>query len=103
MLRTAPTEASAPEDLPLLPGRLGFVYAYVGAHDRMMEHVERMLEAGFGDGLGPKLVWSPAFAPVRITERFKTYVRNIGLNDYWRERGWPDLCHAVGDDDFECD
>jgi hypothetical protein len=26
-----------------------------------------------------------------------------GVADYWKEYGWPDLCHPVGDDDFVCD
>jgi hypothetical protein len=30
-------------------------------------------------------------------------VRAYGLVDYWRERGWPDLCRSVGADDFVCD
>jgi hypothetical protein len=25
------------------------------------------------------------------------------LADYYREYGWPDLCHPLGDDDFKCD
>ena len=29
--------------------------------------------------------------------------REIGLVDYWKEFGWPDLCRPVGEDDFECD
>jgi hypothetical protein len=39
---------------------------------------------------------------VRKTERFKAYVRKAGLVDYWRARGWPDLCRPVGTDDFVC-
>jgi hypothetical protein len=40
---------------------------------------------------------------VRQLPRFKKYVREIGLVDFWKEFGWPDLCHPVGDDDFVCD
>ena len=43
------------------------------------------------------------YAPVRKTERFKAYVRKIGMVDYWRARGWPDLCRSMGADDFVCD
>jgi hypothetical protein len=39
---------------------------------------------------------------LRKTERFKAYVRKAGLVDYWRARGWPDLCRPVGEDDFIC-
>jgi len=28
---------------------------------------------------------------------------DAGLVALWRERGWPDLCRGVGDEDFECD
>jgi len=37
------------------------------------------------------------------TERFKALVRNVSLVDYWRARGWPDLCHPIGADDFVCE
>jgi hypothetical protein len=30
-------------------------------------------------------------------------MRNIGLVEHWRARGWPDLCRPVGADDFVCD
>jgi hypothetical protein len=36
-------------------------------------------------------------------QRFKAYVRKAGLVDYWRARGWPDLCRPMGADDFVCD
>jgi len=41
-------------------------------------------------------------APVRKTERFKAYVRKMGFVDYWRAKGWPDLCHPTTMDDFAC-
>jgi hypothetical protein len=46
--------------------------------------------------------WSPEFASLRKTERFKAVVRAWGFPDYWRARGWPDLCHPTTSDDFEC-
>ena len=49
------------------------------------------------------LIWAPVMKEVRQLPRFKEYVREIGLVDYWKQYGWPDLCHPVGDDDFECD
>jgi len=48
-------------------------------------------------------LWFPIMKEVRKTPRFKKYVREIGLVDYWKEYGWPDLCRPVGDDDFVCD
>jgi adenylate cyclase len=98
LLRTAPAKVSAPESLPALQGILTFVYLYVGVPDRVMDEAERALEAGsvgFVD-------WTPQFSPVRKTDRFKAYVRKTGLVDYWRTKGWPDLCHPTTGDDFEC-
>ncbi len=33
---------------------------------------------------------------------FKSRIVSIRLPEYWREHGWPDMCRAKGDDDFEC-
>ena len=39
----------------------------------------------------------------RKTERFKALMRANGMLDYWRAKGWPDLCRPVGAADFVCD
>jgi hypothetical protein len=49
------------------------------------------------------LIWRPVFRDMRQLPRFKTFMREMGLLDYWQEYGWPDLCRPVGNDDFECD
>ena len=36
------------------------------------------------------------------TERFKDYVRKLGLVDYWRAKGWPEFCHPIESKDFAC-
>jgi adenylate cyclase len=48
-------------------------------------------------------LWDPVMQEFRQTPRFKEFVREIGLVDYWNKFGWPDLCRPVGDDDFVCD
>jgi TolB-like protein len=93
LLRAASGSAASPQSLPNLGPRLGFVYLYVGAP-------ERVLEGNVGI---PVSVWHPSYAPVRKTEQFKDYVRGWGIVDYWRARGWPDKCRPVGADDFVCD
>jgi hypothetical protein len=103
LLRSAPQKASDPERLPVLEGELGFVYAYVGAPERVLEFPERTLQVGLAAGNGVAALWDPQNAPVRKTARFKAIVRANGLVDYWRTRGWPDLCHPVGADDFACE
>ena len=101
LIRGAPAKTNRPETLPILPVGLNFVYGYVGALDRIMEHPERALEAGLVSVFS--FLYEPQLAPVRKTERFKTWIRKMGLVDYWRARGWPDLCRPMGADDFVCD
>ena len=48
-------------------------------------------------------VWLPQLASMRRLPEFKEYLREIGMVDYWKEYGWPDICHELGEDDFECD
>jgi tetratricopeptide (TPR) repeat protein len=102
LLRTAPAKSAAPQSLPPL-GSLSFVYLYVGAPDRVLELYERGQDGGYVAGAGnPESVWHPAYAALRKTERFKTYVRRAGFVDYWRVKGWPEFCHPTTGDDFVC-
>lgn len=102
VLRSAPARTRSPQQLPSL-GALGWVYLYAGAPERVLEFFERGLEAGYFAGAGsPESLWHPAYAPVRKTERFKAYARNAGLVEFWRARGWPDLCRPIGAEDFAC-
>ncbi|HMI97720.1 MAG TPA: BTAD domain-containing putative transcriptional regulator [Micropepsaceae bacterium] len=101
LLRTAPAKVASPQALPQL-GNLGFVYLYVGATDRTLEFYDGNAKAGFFLGGIISPLWHRSYAPVRKTERFKAYIRAAGMIDYWRARGWPDLCHPVGADDFVC-
>jgi len=105
LLRTAPSKARGPDALPVLEGDLGFVYGYVGAPERVFEAPERFIQLGLAGG-GASIIasmWFPSYAPLRKSERFKSYLRAIRLPEFWRARGWPDLCRPVGADDFECD
>jgi TolB-like protein len=69
--------------------------------ERHLVDLERDVEVGFV--LGNRAIWHPAYAPVRNMERFKTFVRKAGYVEYWRAKGWPDLCRPAGADDFLCD
>jgi TolB-like protein/tetratricopeptide (TPR) repeat protein len=101
LLRSAPTKVSAPASLPAFNSELNFVYAHIGAMDRVMEYYEYGLR--IGNVQTANRLWDSAYAPLRKTDRFKKFVRDYGLVDYWRARGWPDLCRPVGADDFVCD
>jgi hypothetical protein len=74
---------------------LGRALAHAGAIDRVLDTPKRNLRVG-------SEYWVPLFAPLRGTERFKAYSRKVGLVDYWRAKGWPDLCHPTTGNDFEC-
>jgi TolB-like protein/DNA-binding winged helix-turn-helix (wHTH) protein len=104
VLRMAPAKAATPERLPRLD-LTAFAYLYVGASDRFLEPIERQVEAGYVDSHRNVEVWhpSPSYAAVRKTERFRAFARKAGLVEYWRAKGWPELCHPVGNDDFVCD
>ena len=86
LLRTAPSVAASAQTLPPL-GREAWVYLYVGAPQRVLEYLEGSVKAmGF---FAPDLVplWSPPYAPIRKTERFKAFVRAAGMVDYWKAKG----------------
>jgi hypothetical protein len=89
------------QDLAELETGLDFVYVHVQAPQRVLDAYELRLEI-YGSG-GFFDFASPGYAALRKTERFKTLMRRAGLVDYWRAKGWPDLCRPVGADDFVCD
>jgi tetratricopeptide (TPR) repeat protein len=104
LIRSAPAKVKAPESLPTWDQELSFVYLYVGVPDRVLDYQERLTARYPNLGSAQvRYLWSPDYAPVRKTERFRTFVRKMGLVDYWRARGWPDHCRAQGADDFVCD
>ena len=47
-------------------------------------------------------LWFPLLSEVRRLPEFKTLVTDLNLAAYWRAYGWADLCHPLGDNDFEC-
>jgi tetratricopeptide (TPR) repeat protein len=103
LLRTAPAKAESPDALPRLPQNLEFTYLHVGAAERAITTYERRADVGFVGGSQLAFVWHSTYAPVRKTERFKALMRKVGLVEYWRAKGWPELCRPLGADDFDCD
>jgi len=52
-----------------------------------------------GDGIGSVLRadwWMPQSATTRRDSRFAAIVHDVGLVEFWREFGWPDLCTPTG-------
>lgn len=60
-------------------------------------------EAVTGDALLAYLAWLPVFDDVRQMPEFKALLEKLGLVEYWRKKGWPDVCRRVGQNDFACD
>jgi hypothetical protein len=99
-LMRANTRLESSADLPAL-GDLTFVYGHLGVQDRVLDFYERSLRLGYATQLSN--TWAPLWAEARRTQRFKQVLRDYGLVDYWRARGWPDLCVPQGETDFVCD
>ena len=102
LLRSAPARTASPRKT-IGNGLLGVVYLYAAAPDRALDFFDGLVSAGV-PALGnfSSIFWAPACAPVRKTEAFKAHVRKVGFVDYWKARGWPDLCHPTTGDNFEC-
>lgn len=101
MLESAPVKAAAPAALPRL-GNLSFAFMHVGAPERVLEFYEDEIRGNYFQPISTTWFWHPTYAAVRKTERFKKVVRDLGLVEYWRARGWPAQCHPVGANDFAC-
>ncbi len=102
LLRAAPAKVAAVDTLPRLGVRLDWVYLYGGAPERAIQTQEFSVKMGFVAPVELAVVWHPSYAPLRKTERFKAYVRALGLVEYWRAKGWPQWCHPTTGDDFAC-
>ena len=48
------------------------------------------------------VIWTSRSA-ARDIERAGSFQTTFDAVDYWRARGWPDLCRPMGADDFVCD
>ncbi len=73
--------------------------AYFGDPNLALESIERATRRNAQNAF---LLWLPAMRDVRQLPRFKEFVTEVGLVDYWRQYGWPTLCRPAGTDDFVC-
>jgi TolB-like protein len=101
LLRTAPSAPVSPQTVPRLDASLDFAYLHV-SDEPIFQSLEQAVAAGYLPPINMVMIWQPAFATLRRTERFKAFARDYGLVDYWRTKGWPSECRPVGVDDFEC-
>jgi DNA-binding SARP family transcriptional activator/tetratricopeptide (TPR) repeat protein len=104
LLRVAPEQSSF-EDLPSLGLTESYIYAFVGSPERVLEPYEKIAETGYASNVFISYVgilWHPAYASVRHTDRFKAFARKIGLVEYWNAKGWPASCRPSSAGDFTC-
>ena len=76
--------------------------AYFGDASLALEAVQQ-IRAPEKFELVPIAIWGPFSAQLRRAEEFKAVVADLGLVDYWRDRGWPEFCRAAGRQDFVCE
>jgi hypothetical protein len=83
---------------------LDFVHLYAGVPERALQTYEDTIKTGQVGGQGGTFayLWHPSYAPARDTERFKALVRDAGMVEYWRAKGWPPQCHPTTGVDFAC-
>jgi tetratricopeptide (TPR) repeat protein len=78
-----------------------FMLAAIGANDEALDILWE--NADIEDDIIKNAWMWPHFDGVRQLPGFKKLVEHYNLPAAWRELGWPKFCHAVGDDDFECE
>lgn len=74
--------------------------AHFGDPEFALDLIEKVLNVDHSSGF---IMWWPVMKEVRQLPRFKKFVKEIGLVDYWNKFGWPDICHELDNGDFECD
>lgn len=74
--------------------------AYFGDNEFALTAMEKALGIQTS---GAFFFWLPVFKEVRQLPRFKEFVREIGLVDYWNVYVWPGICRQLDNGDFECD
>jgi tetratricopeptide (TPR) repeat protein len=77
--------------------------AYYSAPELALELQRRFVATQIDPVRAAFSLWEPVFHAMRALPGFKSLATQMGLVDYWRAYGWNDLCHPVGERDFECD
>ena len=84
---------SVAEDYPPQPVFIALML--VGAGDQAARFaLDRITELGGNDWFN---LWRAEGGPMRASPIFQEVVARLGLIDYWRATGWPDLCRPEGD------
>ncbi len=57
----------------------------------------------YPDTLIQYAIWNPFYPGLRNSADFKRLLRELRIDEYWREHGFPPKCRPVGENDFDCD
>jgi len=78
---------------------------YFSAEPEIIELLNTRLSEGKTIMISVNLTnfWTDESSSLRQSPEYKQILTKVDLVDLWKQRGWPDLCHAVGEDDFECE
>lgn len=74
--------------------------AYFGDREFAMDAMEKAVSL---NGSNIIYFWLPLLRAVRQLPRFKAFLKNIGLVDYWNKFGWPEFCRQLDNSDIEWD
>jgi len=85
------------------PGVLASCLALVGDVDAAMDIYGRFIHEQDWYAFNDFWNHQEEYVRMRRSEPFKQLVSKMGLVDFWRENGWPDLCRPLGEVDFECE
>jgi TolB-like protein len=64
-------------------------------YDIVITGLEKMLRDGWPSYY--MLLWMPEYGALRRTPAFQDFLKRTRLLQYWRDRGFPQQCHADGD------
>jgi hypothetical protein len=51
----------------------------------------------------PMYFWHPVLKEMRQTEGFKDMIRQLDMEEYFREFGWNDFCRPLNSENFACE
>jgi TolB-like protein len=87
------------EETPLAVGLLAHWANFFGDPELALEIVRSLPN---GTAFMALMIWDSGMRDARRLPEFHDLVTDMGFVSYWREYGWPDFCHPIGDD-FECE
>ena len=90
-------------DLDDDPRIIASCLAFAGDLGTAMEIMQKMALQENWYTINEFWILTDEMVQMRQSPQFKQLVTKMGLDTFWRKNGWPDLCHPLGEEDFDCD